>query len=180
MLAEWWSFMPADACSVILACLLAPVFFACHVMLSRRQDENSSGQNELLIAAILYAVMWGMAAFLIWRNELSFAQLIAGLSTIGFVVLAYMQVYSQVGRGFSLRLLVDVERCGGLDIGGMLREYSDGRGAQWLIDKRLSGLEQAGLAKRDDDALVLNEPQGRWAGQLGLVFKRVVKPGQDG
>ncbi len=180
MPTEYGILLPPEAWAVLLACGLAPGFMVCHIVLSRLHDENAPGQNDLLRAAGIYAITWIVAALLIWRGGLTASQSIAGLSTAGFVVLAYMQVYSQIGRGFSLRLLVDVERCGGLDLEGMLREYSDGRGAQWLIDKRLVGIEQAGLAARRGDTLVLIEPRGRWAGHLGLVIKRILKPGQDG
>ena len=169
-----------EAFAIGLACALAPLFAAFHILLSRRQREGAIAQNDLLRAALFYAVAWVAAAFLLWRSALTLSQSIAGLSTAGFVVLAYMQVYSQIARGFSLRLMVDVTRCGGLDIEGMLREYSDGRGAQWLIDKRLQGLEQTGLAERRDDGLALVPPRGALVGRMGLLVKRILKPGQDG
>lgn len=173
--------MPGECWAIALACGLVPVFVGCHVVLSRMEkDDTVPGQRDLFRAVGLYGVAWIVAALATWRTGLTLAQAIAGLSTAGFVVLAYMQVYSQVARGFSLRLLVDVARCGGLDIGGMLREYSDGRGAQWLIDKRLRGLEQAGLAERRDGGLGLVMPRGAWVGRLGLLVKAILKPGQDG
>ena len=132
--------LPPEAWAVALACALTPLFVLCHVLLSRRQDEDAPGQNALLLAGVLFAFGWLAASLGIWGVGLRFSQSIAGFSTLVFVVLAWMQVYSQIGRGFSLRVVVDIDRCGGLDIDGILREYSDGRGAQWLIDKRLSGL----------------------------------------
>jgi hypothetical protein len=91
-----------------------------------------------------------------------------------------MQVFSQISRGFSLRVLVDIDRCGGLDLAGILREYCDARGAQWLLDKRVDGLVHWGLAERRADALAITEPRGRRIGNLGILLKRVIKPGQGG
>jgi hypothetical protein len=176
----WSEPLPVEFGAIAVALFLAPLFVAAHVILSRLHDEDAPGQNDLLLAAALYAAAWVGAALALWGSILQLSQTIAGLATAGFVVLAYMQVYSQIGRGFSLRILVDIYRCGSLDIPGILREYSDGRSAQWLIDKRLTGLEHAGLATRRDNSLALRPPRGAWAGRAGLLFKRIVKPGQDG
>ncbi|WP_320178452.1 hypothetical protein [Roseovarius pacificus] len=172
--------MPAEAWAVLLACALTPVFVGCHIALSRVGSQEVPGAQSLFLAAGGYVAIWLVAALALWGYSLSLGQAIAGLATAGFVVLAYMQVYSQIARGFSLRILVDVARCGGLDIHGILREYSDGRGAQWLIDKRLVGLEHTGMATRRDGGLALERPKGALVGRMGLVVKRILKPGQDG
>jgi len=174
---EW---MPPEAWAVLLACGLMPLFIAAHIVLSRLGGEQSLGQQSLLLAGVAYGVAWVALSFVFWGAELRLSQSIAGLATVGFVLLAWMQVYSQIGRGFSLRILVDIDRCAGLDIEGILREYSDGRGAQWLIDKRLEGLEQVDLAHRDGGDLVLVPPNGAWAGRFGILFKRILKPEQGG
>jgi len=177
MSIDW---LPPESWAVLLACVLTPLFVAAHVALSRIGGEQSLGQQSLLIAGAAYGAAWVGIALVIWGADLRLSQSIAGLTTVGFVILAWMQVYSQIGRGFSLRILVDIDRCAGLDIEGILREYSDGRGAQWLIDKRLEGLEQVGLARRDRGDLVLVPPRGVWAGRFGIAFKRLLKPEQGG
>ena len=123
---------------------------------------------------------WFAVSFGAWGSNLTFTQVIAGGSTAGFVCLAYMQVFSQICRGFSLRIIVEVDRCGKLDITGIMREYSDGRGVDWLVEKRIQVLEGLNMLIRRPDGLQVGAPRGLWVGRLGILIKRVIKPGQGG
>jgi hypothetical protein len=91
-----------------------------------------------------------------------------------------MQVFSLTCRGFSLRVLVEIERWQGLDLDGIVREYSDGRGLDWLMEKRLAAIEKVGLIERRDGCVHVMRPWGVLAGQMGLVTKRLLRLGQGG
>jgi hypothetical protein len=172
--------VPVEIRAILITLVLAPVFVLVHIVLCRLHDENRTGAKTILLAALLYAAGWLLAAFAIRGRQLTPAEGIAGLSAAGFIVLAWTQVYSQIARGFSLRILVDIDRLGGLSIEGILQEYSDGRGAAWLVEKRISGLEEAGLARRRGETLELAQPRGAWAARAGRLLKGILKPGQDG
>lgn len=165
---------------ILLAILGGPVMVALHVALFRWRGEDASGNLPLYAAFVGYHLAWMAAAWTWWGESLTLSQNIAGLSTCIFACLAYMQVYSQICRGFSLRILVDIERCEGLSLEGILAEYADGRGAAWLLDKRIDTLCAIGLLHRRDGGVVLASQTARRLGQIGIAFKRIVKPAQGG
>lgn len=172
--------IPRELWAIGLAAILAPVFVGGHILLFRRKKDTTPGFVHLLLAFCFYGTAWLAAAFALWGAALSVSQIIAGLSTAGFVCLAYMQVFSQICRGFSLRILVDIDRAGPLDVPGIMREYSDGRGVDWLMEKRIIVMEGLGLLVRERNGLVLLDPWGRWIGRIGIVTKHILKPGQGG
>lgn len=169
-----------ETSAIALAALLAPFLVASHVLLVRWTSDTTFGFVHLFLAFGLYAGAWFASAALLWGPALAVTQMIAGCATGGFVCLAYMQVFSQVCRGFSLRILVDIDRHGALDVSGIMKEYSDGRGLDWLLEKRILVLERLRLLARRQNGLVLLQPQGSWVGWMGLCIKHVLKPGQGG
>ncbi len=172
--------IPRELLAIGLAVVLMPVFVGCHILLFRRKKETTPGFVHLFAAFSFYGAAWLAAAFAVWGAALSVSQVIAGWSTAGFVCLAYMQVFSQICRGFSLRIMVDIERAGPLDVPGIMREYSEGRGVDWLMEKRIVVLEGLGLLARERDGLALGKPWGLWVGRIGIWIKRILKPGQGG
>ncbi len=172
--------IPSEFQATALAVGLTPFFVFCHVALFRLRSERTPGHIHLFMSFAAYAGAWLVWAGVFWGSALTASQIIAGESTAGFVCLAYMQVFSQACRGFSLRVLVDVERCGGLDLEGILREYSDGRGVGWLLDKRIAVLERQGMLAQGPDGALAVHPKGRRIGVAGLWLKRVLKPAQGG
>lgn len=172
--------LPRELLAVVLAIVLTPVLLAGHILLFRRKQESTPGFVHLFLSFVIYIAAWMGAAVALWGTELALPPVIAGCSTAGFICLAYMQVFSQVCRGFSLRLLVDIDRMGALDIPGVMREYSDGLGVDWLMEKRIRVLEDVGLLAHDADTLTLVRPWGFWVGLMGIWIKRILKPGQGG
>ncbi len=171
----------ADIGVVLLAVALFPAFVLCHVMLFRRQKAGVQGYVLLPLAFALYGAAWLLLSLLFFGRELlSLPRCFAGFATVGFFCLGYMQVFSLTCRGFSLRILVDLDKHGSLDIDGIMREYSDGRGLDWLYDKRLASMESLRLIRRENDTLVLRAPRGRAAAWLGIWTKRFLKIGPGG
>jgi len=169
-----------EASPVALAVVLAPVLVVGHIVLVRWMRDTTLGFVHLFLAFGLYGGTWFAVAAAWWGVSLTISQMIAGGATAGFACLAYMQVFSLVCRGFSLRILVDIHRCGALDVPGIMREYSDGHGIDWLVEKRIVVLERMRLIERRQDGLALVKPQGVWVGRMGGCVKDVLKPGQGG
>lgn len=172
--------IPPALQAVALAVLLSPVFLAAHVLLFRRKKADTPGFYHLFMAFVIYIAAWAITALLIWGRGSGADRWLAGLSTAGFICLAHMQVFSQFCRGFSLRIVVDIERCNGLDVEGVMREYADGRGVGWLLDKRIESMKGLGLLSRTSEGGLRAHPRGRRFGQIGILLKRIIKPGQGG
>lgn len=169
-----------EALAVLSALTFAPGLPLLHCLLYRQHGGEAKSNADLYISYAIYGLWWTGFSAVLWGLHFTLGQFVAGISTVGFVCLAYMQVFSQICRGFSLRILVDIDRCDGLPLEGVLKEYSDGRGAHWLLDKRLNGLQQVGLIAQEGSRIRLVEPRGRQAGNAGILLKRIIKPGQGG
>src|SRR5262245_40641174 len=96
--------------------------------------------------------------------DLAFALLLWGAAFFGGV----LQLYNLADRGFSLRIVMDIERGkeGSMSLEEVLAGYSAGRGIDWMYQKRLDGLVEHGLADIED-GIVRNREKGR---RLALLF----------
>jgi hypothetical protein len=74
----------------------------------------------------------------------------------------WLQLYNLAERGFSLRILIDIEEAQSRALTGeqVVARYGGGRGAAWMREKRIEGLVQAGLAAWHDGRLRVT-PKGR-------------------
>lgn len=165
--------------AALTAAALFPCFAAGHVLWFRRRRADAQGYSSLPAAFLLYAAVWTAVYALPGPSGVSLSEWAAGLATVGFFCLGYMQVFSLTCRGFSLRILVELDKHGSLDLDGIAREYSDGRGMDWLQEKRLESMRSLDLIGRDGEALVLR-PRGALAGRIGLLVKAVLGIGPGG
>jgi len=109
----------------------------------------------------------------------SLTECIAGIATVGFFCLGYMQLFSLTCRGFSLRILVDFVEKGAMDMPRIIDGYGDGRGLDWMFEKRIASLEAFRLLEHRGDGLHVL-PRGALAGHLGLLVKKVLNMGLGG
>jgi len=101
----------------------------------------------------------------------------SALIDLGFGLVVYsaaffggiLQLYNLADRGFSLRILIDIDesRAGALTAGDLLRTYGGGRGVGWMYQKRIEGLKETGLL-RVSGSTVENSDAGR---RLAAVFR---------
>ena len=163
--------------AVVAACLLTPVLITAHVLLFRGRRPNTHVYVHLLPAWGIHCVAW--LAVMLCRGPVSVAQCIAGLSMNAFICLSYGQAFSLVVRGFSLRMLVDIDERGELNMEQIIAGYGSGRGLDWMFEKRLAALESLGLVRREAGKVVLTR-RGRRAGVFCLWSKRVINIGPGG
>jgi hypothetical protein len=90
-----------------------------------------------------------------------------------FLVLAYaaaffggvLQLYNLAERGFSLRILMDVDESprGAMTAAEIMRDYGRGQGFGWMYQKRLDDLQAQGLGVIDGGTLRATERGRRMA-----------------
>jgi hypothetical protein len=76
--------------------------------------------------------------------------------------------------------MIDTFLRGPLTIDQVVSNYGDGQGVDWMIKKRISGIESMGLVKWKNNQLVISSNQAFLFGKLGLWFKRTLKLGLGG
>ena len=81
----------------------------------------------------------------------------------------WLQVYNLAERGFSLRILIDIDEApgGALSAHDEEARYGGGRGMRWMFDKRIEGLVSAGLVTQRADRLVATDKGARAARLFG-------------
>lgn len=84
-----------------------------------------------------------------------------------------LQLYNLTERGFSLRILIDIlsSKRGILKEDEVMRQYSEGKGIDWMFRKRINDLQERGMINIQGDRVFLTG-RGRF---FGLVYLRLKK-----
>ena len=84
-----------------------------------------------------------------------------------------LQLYNLADRGFSLRILIDVEQTNfhGIDADWVVANYGGGKGLTWMYGKRIEGLLETKLIDRKAEMLELTSKGGRAATGLLAVHR---------
>jgi hypothetical protein len=99
------------------------------------------------------------------------ASLVFGLLvyTAGFFG-GVLQIYNLAERGFSLRILIDIDENGGpVTVDEIRKAYSRGSGLEWMYDKRIRDLLDHGLIALDGATVRVTKRGER----VGAVFARL-------
>ena len=163
--------------ALIMSCSL-PIMHICLLQLIRKSD---IGVRIMFVCFFIYAGFWWFASLVLnCFVMLSTAQCIGGISTVVFICLGYMEAFSMLCRGFSLRIITDIYLNGSLSVNGIIANYGDGRGMVWMIRKRIVSIEKLKMVSSNDDYVKLKSSFGTWIGWGGIYFKKILKLGKGG
>jgi len=165
--------------SVATATLSALLLPGVHICLIRLSKEDGRALRPMGLSFLLYGAGWICLYVVLLSGALSM-DLVAGASTVGFFCLGYMEAFSMLCRGFSLRLAMDVEANGGMTFEHIKSGYAEGKGIDWLYEQRLQDIEQMGLVHYDGESVELAGGRGYWIGWIGIYAKRLLKLGPGG
>jgi hypothetical protein len=167
--------------AMLLAILLAPLVPLIHMVLMQVFRHKQSPFGFLVGGCLVYGLAWlGVDLRLNGFSPDFGLEMIAGFSTVAFFSLGYAEVFSMVCRGFSLRILIDIFLNGPFTMNQVVSNYGEGRGVDWMMKKRILGIESMGLVKWEGSRLTIASSRARLFGRLGLWFKRILKLGQGG
>jgi hypothetical protein len=87
-----------------------------------------------------------------------------------------LQLYNLADRGFSLRILIDVEEAHSqaLDADWLVANYGGGKGLTWMYGKRIEGLLQMGFVERRAEMIELTS-KGKRAADVFLAVRRFLR-----
>jgi hypothetical protein len=82
-----------------------------------------------------------------------------------------LQLYNLADRGFSLRILIDIEGTGSraVDADWLVANYAGGKGLTWMFGKRIDGLLETKLVDRKAEMIELTSKGERAAAMLLAV-----------
>jgi hypothetical protein len=164
---------------VTLAAIVFSVFFASHIAYSHlftvEKKERAlicfmGAAGVTYVLALQAAPSWALAELRVvpWS-----ADRVSGLATLGFLVLGYIEFWSLVERSFSLRILIDTSARGsGLTRDEIAKHYSEGRGLDWMMEKRIKDLLGSGMLEAAGRTATLSR-RGRVVARVFRVLGRI-------
>jgi hypothetical protein len=161
------------AAAASLSCVLAVTLLFRAVTVSRR----AGAMLHVFLATVpLYVAAYALTpADLGWLPDRLVEKRAFACGAFGLFVHAalffggWLQVYNLAERGFSLRILIDIDESpgGALSADDEEARYGGGRGVRWMFDKRLEGLVSAGLVTQRAGRLVATDKGARAARLFG-------------
>jgi hypothetical protein len=87
-----------------------------------------------------------------------------------------LQLYNLADRGFSLRILIDVEETDShpIDADWLIANYGGGKGLIWMYEKRIAGLLETRLVDRKAETIELTS-KGERAADVFLAVRRFLR-----
>ena len=167
--------------AVLIALILSGSLPLMHICFLQLNPKSDIGVRIMFLCFFLYAGLWWFAS--LKHNSflmLTTSQSIGGISTVVFMCLVYMEAFSMLCRGFSLRIITDIYLNGELNVDEVIAKYGNGRGMNWMIQKRISNIEKLKMVSINDDYIKLQSTLGIWIGWIGIYFKKILKIGPGG
>ena len=167
--------------SVLIALVLSPALPFLHILLLQLIRKENFGVRIMFLSFFLYYILWFFFCYF-YNGYVSptSRQFISGISTIIFFCLGYMEAYSMICRGFSLRIITDIYLNNSLTANEIITEYSDGRGIDWMIRKRINSIKKLKLISFKDEYMRFQSSLGVCIGFIGIIFKKILKMGPGG
>jgi hypothetical protein len=163
--------------AILLALLAGLSVLVISTMVFRLSSARTSAKTMLMVFVAVAPVL----AALVLLTPANLGILPAGLSNpwmsvdLGFALFLYtsgffgglLQLYNLADRGFSLRILIDALelQLGRTSLDQVMPGYSAGKGISWMYEKRIAGMTSAGLARIEEDRIILTQ-QGWRAARL--------------
>lgn len=167
--------------SVLSSLLLSLIIPVVHISLIRVLRGPYMGVRLMFVSFALYLCLaLACICYLNGTLQIPATALVSALSTSVFMCLFYMEAFSMIARGFSMRIITDIELSNGLTLDGVIENYGEGRGTEWLLGKRIEGLEKLKLIRCNDREMILQAPYGYMLARLSVRYKRILKLGKGG
>ena len=169
--------------AVLNAVLLSPVIPVLHIILLRIL-KNGKIVIPTLISSVSYFGLWSWITFSASVfDSLSVTEvvriLIAGGSTIGFIVFVYLGAIGHPFRGFTMDILINTELNQPITSQEMIQKLRKGKETNWFVIDRIQIMVKEKFVKIESDTLTLL-PKGVFVGKMGLVVKKFLNMGVGG
>jgi len=109
-------------------------------------------------------------------TEARIVPIVTGAALIVAALVFVLGVWGVLTRGYSVALLITLERSlGKMSVGDLEAGYSGGRGLRWLADKRLGGLKAARVVEIVDGDVLITPHVGAFLLWACGVFQKVFR-----
>ncbi len=169
--------------SAIIASFLLPIF---HLLILRIPGPKE-GSKQIKFYFIISLAISIISYFIIryylcnyWvddyqKNYGSYYDEINSILILCFFFIGYIEFYSIIRRGYSLRIMCELYYSGHpMSLKELMDEYSDGKGIDWLLKKRLDGMVNIGLITIEDNEIRLTKVFGKIAALIAIFATRLL------
>ena len=163
--------------AALIAIATFPIAVLAHILLTRIKPQRavtflfSSEALHLLFLGIFFRES------LLNGDKLSF---FSSIFTSVATFLFYTELFSWLCRGFSLSILIDIYEKKNQSRRDLILNYASGKGADWLLEKRVDGMLRGGLLRKIDEEVAVGNGCGTFAAICGNTFKSLLKMGRGG
>ena len=162
----------------VLLSLSIPSFHLLLINLIRREGWHI---RLMFLSFIAYMVLDLTVKYILYGQENNFyIHLLVSISSTTFLNLFYLEAFSMVARGFSMRIITDVYLNSHLDLDGISREYAQGKGVDWLLRKRLEGIKDLDLITYEGKNIKLSSKKASLIVLFSKKFKKILNLGKGG
>jgi len=167
--------------SVLFSLIFSPTIPIFQIVLIHVSKKSGIAVRLMFLSFCLYiSLCLGLTCFLNETFELPLDKLVSSLSASIFMCLLYMEVFSMIARGFSMQIITDIYTNNGLTIEGVIAKYADGKGIDWMLEKRIEGIKNLNLIHYNSGGIELRSNFGYLIGKLGINYKKFLKLGKGG
>ena len=168
--------------AILAAIFLAPLAPLTHIMLMRVFKHKQRPFGFLVVGCLVYGLALLVADFYLngFFEPGFWEEMLSGFSTVTFVCLGYGEAFSMVYRGFSLRILTDIYLKKSSSLDQVASDYGGGQGLDWMLQKRISGMEGLGAVRWKEEELIIGSNFWFRFGKFGIWFKNFFNMGLGG
>ena len=127
----------------------------------------------MFISFCMYFFLWLFIYLILAKNQINYLNLLASLSIVISICLIYMEFFSMICRGFSLRILTDIYLNKDINQENIKYKYADGKGLEWLFQKRIDSIVKLQLVQINDNIIYLKYPRGYVLSKLIVFFYKI-------
>ena len=162
----------------ILLSLFIPIF---HIALIAFFKKEGLHIKLMFVAFLLYiSIDIIIKLFYYYDSNELYLYLINSVSMSIFMSLFYMEAFSMVARGFSMRIITDIYLNSTLDSKGVMKEYAAGKGIKWMLKKRLEGIQSLGFISEKGGIIKISSKNAIYIAKFSLLYKSILKLGKGG
>ena len=79
-----------------------------------------------------------------------------------------------------MRIITDIYLHTRLNLEQLMQEYANGKGIEWMIDKRVQGIKDLGLINEESSQIKLSSKSSFIIAYISNIYKRTLKLGKGG
>ena len=157
---------------IFISIIISPSIFILHILLCNLFYKSEKKILFMFLSFKLYILIFFILItfFGYYQFNLEF---ISSLSIIIFMCLGYMEFFSMICRGFSLRILTDIYLNNDVTSKNIVLKYADNRGIKWLFEKRIQSIKKLNIITIDHDKIFIKYYKGLFIAYFCLFLKKI-------